>query len=39
MGGIVRAVVDVGVPFVVALTKRSYEDMELAPGTWGLHRL
>jgi len=33
MGGIIRAVVDVGVPFVVALTKRSYEDMELAPGT------
>ncbi|KAF5416199.1 MAG: Molybdate/tungstate import ATP-binding protein [Candidatus Methanogaster sp.] len=33
MGGIVRAVVDVGVPFVVALTKRSYEDLRLAPGT------
>ncbi|MEA1869008.1 MAG: tungstate ABC transporter ATP-binding protein WtpC [Euryarchaeota archaeon] len=33
MGGIIRAVVDVGLPFVVALTKRSYEDMELTPGT------
>ncbi|MEA1894712.1 MAG: tungstate ABC transporter ATP-binding protein WtpC [Euryarchaeota archaeon] len=33
MGGIVRAVVDVGVPFVVTLTKRSYEDLRLAPGT------
>jgi len=33
MGGIVRTVVDVGLPFVVALTKRSYEDLRLAPGT------
>jgi molybdate transport system ATP-binding protein/molybdate/tungstate transport system ATP-binding protein len=33
MGGIVRAVVDVGLPFVVALTKRSYDDLRLAPGT------
>ena len=33
MGRIVRAVVDVGLPFVVALTKRSCEDLRLAPGT------
>ncbi len=32
MGTIVRVVVDVGVPFVVALTKQSYEDMELLCG-------
>lgn len=33
MGPLVRLVVDVGVPFAVALTKLSYEDMELAYGT------
>ncbi|HJH31804.1 MAG TPA: ATP-binding cassette domain-containing protein [Methanosarcinaceae archaeon] len=33
MGALVRLVVDVGIPFVVALTKRSYEDLELAYGT------
>jgi len=33
MGALVRLVVDVGIPFMVALTKRSYEDMELAYGT------
>ncbi len=32
MGAIVRVAVDVGVPFVVALTKQSYEDMELLCG-------
>ena len=32
MGTIVRVVVDAGVPFVVALTKRSYEDMGLLCG-------
>ncbi len=32
MGAIVRVVVDVGVPFVVALTKQSYEDMGLLCG-------
>jgi len=32
MGAIVRVVVDVGLPFVVALTKQSYEDMELLCG-------
>ncbi len=33
MGPLVRLVVDVGVPFVVALTKLSYEDMGLACDT------
>ena len=33
MGAIVRLVVDVGVFFVVALTKQSYEEMGLARGT------
>ncbi|RLG21156.1 hypothetical protein DRN77_07125, partial [Methanosarcinales archaeon] len=32
MGAIVRLVVDVGVPFVVMLTKQSYEDMGLLCG-------
>ncbi|MCK4459650.1 MAG: TOBE domain-containing protein, partial [Methanosarcinales archaeon] len=32
MGAIVRVIVDVGVPFVVALTKQSYEEMGLARG-------
>jgi len=32
MGTTVRVVVDVGVPFVVALTKQSYEDMGLLCG-------
>lgn len=33
VGALVKLVIDVGIPFVVALTKRSYEDMELAYGT------
>ncbi len=32
MGTIIRVVVEVGIPFVVVLTKRSYEDMKLAFG-------